>query len=180
MMGDGASAIVELDAEIRKRLPDLAAGPLLEHEQARFRLFDSVTSTFKHASSARALVIFIDDLQWADAASLRLLQFLAREIRHAKLLVVATLRPGQYLSPHPLAQTAGALASQDVNRRILLHGLAEDEVGRFIEMTIGSAPNERLVRSVQRRTEGNPFFVKEVVRLLVADGRLRPGDQADS
>jgi serine/threonine protein kinase/tetratricopeptide (TPR) repeat protein len=179
-MGEGASAIVALDAELRKRLPGLAPGPQLEPEQARFRLFDSVTSTFKTASVARPLVIFIDDLQWADAASLRLLQFFAREIRHAKLLVVATLRPGQALSPDPLAQAAGALASQDANRRVLLRGLAEDEVARFIEMTIASAPSERLVRSVQRRTEGNPFFVKEVVRLLVAEGRLLPGDHVDS
>jgi tetratricopeptide (TPR) repeat protein len=180
MMGEAASAIVTLDADIRKRLPEMAAGPVLEPEQARFRLFDGVTSTLKNASAARALVIFIDDLQWADPASLRLLQFFAREIRHAKLLVIAAQRPGQYQSPDPLAQTAGVLASQDGNRRVLLHGLDEDEVGRFIEMTIGSAPSERLVSSVQRRTEGNPFFVKEVVRLLVADGRLRPGDQADS
>jgi tetratricopeptide (TPR) repeat protein len=179
MMGEAASAIVAIDSEIRKRLPELAPEPVLEPEQARFRLFDGVTSTLKSASNARALVISIDDLQWADAASLRLLQFLAREIRQAKLLVIATQRPGQFPSSHPLAQTAAVLASQDGNRRMLLHGLDEDEVGRFIEMTIGSAPSERLVRSVQRRTEGNPFFVKEVVRLLVADGRLRPGDQAD-
>ena len=179
-MGDGASAIVELDSEIRKRLPEVAPAPALEPEQARFRLFDSVTSTFKNASADRPLVIFIDDLQWADAASLRLLQFLAREIRQTKLLVIATLRPGQYPSLHPLAQTLGMLAGQDANRRVMLQGLTEEEVGRFIEMTIGSTPRATLVRSVQQRTEGNPFFVKEVVRLLVADGKLGADDKSDS
>jgi predicted ATPase len=180
MMGEGASAIVELDAEIRKRLPQVAPALALEPEQARFRLFDSVTSTFKNASGIRMLVLFIDDLQWADAASLRLLQFLAREIREAKLFVIATLRPSQYASLHPLAQTLGMLAGQDANRRVMLQGLNEGEVGRFIEMTIGNTPRATLVRSVQQRTEGNPFFVKEVVRLLVADRQLPFDDQTDS
>src|SRR5439155_8001483 len=74
-MGSGAVDIAQVVSEVRERLPDLSAPPALEPEQARFRLFDSVTTFLKTATSRRPLVLLLDDLHWADKPSLLLLQF---------------------------------------------------------------------------------------------------------
>src|SRR5262249_7674159 len=75
-MGPGAAAIAQVFPEVRERLPDLAA-PSLEGEQARFRLFDSITTFVKHAARAEPLAFILEDLHWADKDSLLLLRFLA-------------------------------------------------------------------------------------------------------
>ena len=172
VLGTGAAAIAQLDAEIKRHLPQLPDPPSLEPEQARFRLFDSVTMFLRNAGSSKPIVLFLDDVQWADMPSLLLLQFLAKELQATRLLVIATYRDLTLDRRHPLRHTLGALAGQGLDRRIELRGLTEADVARFIEMTTGAVPPPRLVSAVYRETEGNPFFVKEVVRLLVATGQL--------
>jgi tetratricopeptide (TPR) repeat protein len=178
VMGSGAASIAQLDADIARRLPELPPIPSLEPEQARFRLFDSITGFFKQASQAAPVVVFLDDLHWADAASLLLLQFLARELKNFRVLVIGAYRDQALGRHHPLAQTLGVLAGQGLDRRIHLRGLSEADVARFVEMTTGLEPAERLVTAIYKETEGNPFFVKEVVRFLAATGQLDQASQA--
>ena len=87
-MGPGAAHIAEMLPDIRDKLPDLPDPTPLEPEQARFRLFDSVTNFLKNASQTRPLLIVLDDLHWADHASLLLLEFLARAMASSHLLLV--------------------------------------------------------------------------------------------
>ncbi len=171
-MGSGAADIGQIVSEVRERLPGLPPPPTLEPEQARFRLFDGITTFLKNASKSEALVLVLDDLHWADKPSLLLLQFLARELRGARLLVIGTYRDIELGRQHPLAQALGELGREQLTQRIVLRGLSEHDVGRFIEITAGRKPPETLVAAVYKETEGNPFFVNEVVRLLVSDGRL--------
>jgi class 3 adenylate cyclase len=179
-MGPGAADIAQVVSEVKERLPGLPAPPTLEPEQARFRLFDSITTFLKNASGVQPLVLVLDDLHWADKSSLLLLQFLARELRGSRLLVLGTYRDVELRRQHPLAQTLGELNRESLSQRILLRGLSEHDVARFIEMTSGSAPPEALVEAVYRETEGNPFFVNEIVRLLVADGRMERAEEVTS
>jgi predicted ATPase len=83
-LGPGASDLATIVSELHDMLPGLAAPPRLEPEQARFRLFEGVTVMLRNAAQRRPLVVVLDDLHWADEASLRLLQFLAREIGPAR------------------------------------------------------------------------------------------------
>jgi len=171
-MGPGAADIAQVVSEVGERLPGLSAPPALEPEQARFRLFDSITTFLKNASGQKPMVLVLDDLHWGDKPSLLLLQFLARELRGARLLVLGTYRDVELRRDHPLSQTLGELGREGLSHRITLRGLTENDVARFIEITSGAKPPQPLVDAVFRETEGNPFFVNEVVRLLVADGRL--------
>ena len=91
-MGAGAADIAEVVSEVRERLPGLPPAPKLEPEQARFRLFDSITAFLKTASQRQPLVLILDDLHWADQPSLMLLQFVARELNGARLLIIGTYR----------------------------------------------------------------------------------------
>ncbi|MEE9285691.1 MAG: AAA family ATPase, partial [Dehalococcoidia bacterium] len=179
-MGPGAADIAQVVSAVRERLPGLPEPPALEPEQARFRLFDSITTFLKNASNRQPIVLVLDDLHWADKPSLLLLQFLARELRGARMMVLVTYRDVELRREHPLADALGELAREGLSQRILLRGLTERDVSRFIEITAGLSPPEALVEAVFRETEGNPFFFNEVVRLLVADGRLERPEEVKS
>ena len=71
-MGDGAAAIAEVVPQVRVKLPDIEPPPALEPEQARFRLFDSITTFLKNAAQTQPLMLALEDLHWADRSSLLL------------------------------------------------------------------------------------------------------------
>ena len=171
-MGSGAADIAEVVSDVRDRLPGLPPAPQLEPEQARFRLFDSITAFLRTASQRQPLVLVLDDLHWADQPSLALLQFVARELGGARLLIVGTYRDMELSRQHPLAEALGELNRERLFQRVLLRGLTQEDVGRFIEMTSGNSAPRGLVEAVHTQTEGNPLFVTEVVRLLVQEGEL--------
>jgi len=172
-MGAGAADIAEVVSEVRERLPDLKPPPQLESpEQARFRLFDSITSFLKSASQKQPLVLVLDDLHWADQPSLLLLQFVARELGNSRLLLIGTYRDVELNRQHPLAETLGELTRERLFQRVLLRGLSQQDVSRFIEVAAGVDPPSGLTEAVHTQTEGNPLFVTEVVRLLVQEGEL--------
>ena len=172
-MGAGAADIAEIVSDIRARMPDLEPPQRLDSpEQARFRLFDSVVSFLTSASHGQPIVLMLDDLHWSDTPSLMLLQFVARELSGARLLLVGTYRDVELNRQHPLTETLAELTRERLFERVLLRGLSEGDVGRFIEVTSGITPPQRLAQAVHRQTEGNPLFVTEVVRLLVQEGEL--------
>ena len=172
-MGAGAADIAEVVSNVKGRLPDLPPPPQLDSpEQARFRLFDSITAFLKSASQKQPLVLVLDDLHWADQPSLLLLQFLVRELANIRLLLMGTYRDVELNLQHPLAETLGELTRERLFQRVLLRGLSQQDVGRFIEVAAGVNPPSGLAEAVHTQTEGNPLFVTEVVRLLVQEGEL--------
>jgi tetratricopeptide (TPR) repeat protein len=159
--------LAQLVPELREALAQ-PAGAEIDGEEARFRLFDTVAGFWRRESSAQPMLLVLDDLHWADAASLRLLAFLSRSLRGARLLVVGTCRDAEL-------QTNPAIASllADVDRetdRIRLSGVGPDDVARLIEGVTGCAPSADLATAIRERTDGNPFFVREIARALPIRG----------
>jgi DNA-binding SARP family transcriptional activator len=174
-LGPGAAEIADLVPDVRQRLPDVGvSAALADPQQARFRLFDSIASFLKNAARSRPLVLVLDDLNWADEGSLLLLEFVARELVDAHMLVIGTYRDIELSRSHPLSKTLGELARERLFERVLLRGLSHEDVERFVEATWAFTPDQALVRALHTQTEGNPFFVGEVVRLLTAEGTLTP------
>ena len=167
-----AAAIAELVPTLRGKLPDLETPPALESEAARFRLFDSITTFLSNASQNQPLMLVLDDLHWADRSSLQLLEFLARELGESRLLLVGCYRDTELSRQHPLSETLAQLSREPVFRRQILRGLGQDELGQFIESTTGVQLSQDLTDTLYAHTEGNPFFMTEVVRLLSEDGEL--------
>ena len=132
-MGLGAADIAEIVPELRSKLPDLESPPVLEPDQARFRLFDSITTFLKNAAKSQPLLLILDDLHWADHSSLLLLEFLAREIQSIPLLVLGTYRDVEVSRRHPLSETLGSLIREQHFLRVQLPGLAEPEVEQLIQ-----------------------------------------------
>jgi tetratricopeptide (TPR) repeat protein len=117
-------------------------------------------------------MLVLDDLHAADAPSVLLLRFVARELGDARVLVLGAYRPIELDRGHPLAVALAELSREPAARHLRLPGLTEADVGRLIQQTAGVMPGEGVVAAVHRYTEGNPLFVGEVVRLLAAEGRL--------
>src|SRR5437667_7592639 len=113
-------------------------------------------------------------VHWADEGSLRLLEYVARELAGARLLLIGTYRDVELSRRHPLSQTLAELTRERLFERIILRGLSREDVGRFVEATCGTSPPAELVATVHAQTEGNPLFLTEVVRLLTQEGELTP------
>ncbi len=172
-MGSSASVVSEIVTDIKDRLPETQPPPPMDDaESARFRLFDSITSFLKSASQSQPIVIVLDDLHWSDRPTLTFLEFIARELNQSRVLLLCTYRDMELNRRHPLSITLGDLARERLYERVLLRGLTETDIARFVEVTAGfNAPGE-LSATIHRHTEGNPLFVTEVVRDLVQAGEL--------
>ena len=171
-MGPGAADIAEIIPNIRGKLTDLVTPSDLEPEAARFRLFDSITSFLKNAAQSQPLMLVLDDIHWADRSSLLLLEFLARELGESPLLLVGCYRDTDLSRQHPLSETLAQLSREPVFRRQVLRGLGQVELGQFIEATTGVQLAQALTETLYAHTEGNPFFMTEVIRLLSDSGEL--------
>ncbi|WP_048876744.1 ATP-binding protein, partial [Saccharomonospora saliphila] len=134
-----------------------------------FALHDAVTGALAAVARTRPVVVILDDLHWADPASLRLLEFAARHTWFERVLLVGTYRDVEVeaadhtLAPFilPLLGTATVLT---------LTGLDRGEVAALIARTVGTEPDADLVAEIHRRTGGNPFFVEQTARLWQGSG----------
>jgi tetratricopeptide (TPR) repeat protein len=171
-LGAGTVDVAQMLPEIRDLYPDLGQPPAVDPESARFRLLDSTTSFLRKASATRALVLLLEDLHAADVPSLLLLRFLTGQLADAALLVVATYRDMEVTPEHPLRSVLADLVREPNTRRIALGGLAESDVGRFLEQAAGVMPAPAFVSAMHSETSGNPLFLVETVRLLAAEGHL--------
>lgn len=130
----------------------------------RFRLFDDVVRHLRRLAVDRALLVVLDDLHAADDASLLLLRFVSRELTDARVLLVATHRerePGVRLA---FTETVADLAPRAT--RIAMHGLGHGGVAALVQAQLGAEPSPMLIDALLERSDGNPFFVGELVRLL--------------
>src|SRR2546428_3060836 len=183
-LGSGAPEVAKLVSEVRERFPDIPEAPPLEGEAERLRLFDSVTRFVCSVSTSEPVVLFLDDVHWADKPSLLLLQYLARNVRSERVLVLAAYRDVELDRTHPLSEVLASLRRERLFERVLLRGLPAGDVFAMIS-AIGqqSASPEQPVTSefaqaIYRETEGNPFFVEEVLKHLVEEGKIyREGGQ---
>ena len=174
-MGRGAAAIAEIVPEIHDKITDLKSSPSLEPDAARFRLFDSITTFLKNAAQSHPFMLVLDDLHWADRSSLLLLEFLTRELGNTRILLVGCYRDTELSRQHTLAETLAQLSRESIFRRQVLRGLGQDELGTFIEAATGVQFSLELTGILYAQTDGNPFFMTEVIRLLSESGELAAG-----
>src|SRR5829696_4975905 len=133
-LGAGAAEVAKLIPEIAEKL-DIAPATGSDSEEARFRLFDSVTSLLLAAARDRPIMIVLDDLHWADEPSLLLLRFAARELGSSGLLILGTYRDVELGRHHPLARVLGEISGLEGSARLPLKGLSVAAVERYVEMT---------------------------------------------
>lgn len=174
-LGSGADELLRLAPELAERLaapqrPGAAATGAESSEIARFSLFDALVALLRARSAAAPVVVLVDDLQAVDEGSLLALDFVSGMLRDAAVLLVVTMHER---TPRRTPGAQAALANiVRAGRRLVLGGLTREDVGELIELTSGASPSACLAHAVHAVTEGNPFFAREILALLLAEGRL--------
>ena len=166
-LGNGVGDIADIVPEVHTLVPGIEpTAPLEDAAQARFRMFESIRQFVAALCGRQTVLMVLDDLHWADAPSLRLLEFLAPDLAGSRVMVVGTYRPTELSRQHPLSDALGGLVRARHAARIDLGGLSAEEVRAFITAATGTPPPDWLSRSLYRQTEGNPLFLREIVRFL--------------
>jgi DNA-binding SARP family transcriptional activator/tetratricopeptide (TPR) repeat protein len=164
-------------AELARLIPELAGdtpapAPSADPETRRYLLFEAVSALLAAASAQAPLLLILDDLHWADRATLHLLRHVTRDSREAALLIVGTYRDAEVDAAHPLAALLADLRRERRFERVSLRGLVAGDVGALIAAHAGHEAPAALTGTVHEQTAGNPFFVAEVLRHLIETGVL--------
>jgi hypothetical protein len=161
-LGDAARDIVPLVPKLAARFPEFSRLSSHEPPETRQRLFEGVVEFVKNAARSSALVIALDDLQWADNASLTLLDLLAMECRQTAILLIAACR----FLDFPKQSHASMASLARHGSPIALSGLSLTEIGKVIRAISGRIAPDRLVRAFHETTQGNPLFVEQLTRFV--------------
>jgi class 3 adenylate cyclase/tetratricopeptide (TPR) repeat protein len=166
-------------SRIVPELGELVAGlaePLRsDPETERYRLFDALASWLVDVSAEAPLLLILDDIQWAAKPTLLLLRHVLRSTEPARLLCLATYRDTDVGRGHPLSELLADLRRGGGSERLPVTGLDVSGVSAFMEAVAGHTldeDSEDLARAVWVETEGNPFFMVEVMRHLYESGAL--------
>lgn len=152
-----------------------AAQPRDDPEVERYRFFEAVASTLAHAAIAGPLVLILDDLHWADRPTLQLLRHVLRTRSTTYGLILGTYRESDLVRTRPFAETLPDLRREHGFERIRLSGLDEADIVLLFERTIEHDPGRRgraLAHALSETTDGNPFFIEQVIDNLLETGKL--------
>ena len=160
---------------LSSRMPHLGPSKATDADTQRYLLFTAVVGLLTALSAGRPVVLVLDDLQWADAGSLLLLRHLIATEQPLRVLVLGTYRDSELSHAAPLREALGDLRRHIGVSRIELTGLDDTGVVAFMEAAAGHALDEAgigLAHAVYRETDGNPFFVSEILRHLAETGAI--------
>jgi DNA-binding SARP family transcriptional activator len=171
--------LARLVPDLARRLGQPAPAPAAESDAERFMVMESVVRFLTAASAETPLLVVLDDLHWADAASLQLLGQLAHSSEPMAVTVVGTFRDSDLSRSHPLTPLLARLHREPTVERLALVGLEDFEIIGLMEAAAGhTLPDEgvALAHALRRETGGNPFFIVEMLRHLAQEGIFVQGD----
>lgn len=169
-LGAGGAAVAQLIPDLAERRGAQSWHTGGSEESTLFQLFDGVTSFLINQARRRPTLIVLDDIHWADRSSLLLLQFLGRELGNASMLVLCAYRYLDLTGNEVAGDTVAELRRE--NSSLRLEGLSISEVAELISLISEQTVPETFVRAIYGRTDGNPFFIEETLRLLLDEGIL--------
>ncbi|MGW0401532.1 helix-turn-helix transcriptional regulator [Streptomyces sp. NPDC003002] len=159
-----AAAAAGQTDELARILPELGDTPRGPHdEESTARLFELTARMLERLAADRTVVLVLEDLHWADTSTRHLLSYLFRTLASGRLVVVATYRADDVHRRHPLRPLLAELDRLRTVQRIELSRFNRAEVRRQLAGILASQPDEDFVDSVFDRSDGNAFFVEELV-----------------
>jgi class 3 adenylate cyclase/tetratricopeptide (TPR) repeat protein len=177
-LGATAAEIAKFAPEIEAKLGALAPNAPLSPNDERLRLFDNTARFLQSLAAEHGLLLFIDDVHWADQGTLSLLQYLLRHLRAHRVLVLAAYREIELDRAHPLASALIDWNRERLATRIALGRLSRADTGTLLATLFQvETISDEFTAALYRETEGNPFFIEEVVKSLIEQGEIyREGD----
>ncbi len=170
-LGDNAAELALIAPRLRRIYSDIPMPPELPPQQLRRYLFQSLTEYLAWASRQTPLFLILDDLQWAEESTLALLHYLATRVGQLPVVIVATYRDTTLDTNPALGRTLEELLRLGL-RPLKLEGLSHEAVGQMLQSLSHREPPPHLVRVIFAETQGNPFFVEELYRHLVEEGKI--------
>lgn len=141
--------------------------PAADPEGDRARMFDAVAESFERIARLQPVVLVLDDLHWADRATLLLLRRLATRPHRSSLLLLGSARDTELPPGHPLTAALAQIRRDRPILRLALQGLDDAAVATLVAELTGVRPDRAAVRGLSERTAGNPFFVRELTQHAV-------------
>jgi class 3 adenylate cyclase/tetratricopeptide (TPR) repeat protein len=167
--------VSRLARNLGRRVPGVPAPQSSDPETERFLLFKAVTGLLADVSASLPVCVVLDDFHWADGQSVALLKHVVRSLERAPLTMIVTYRDTDLGKDHPLTGLLADLHGLEGVERIALQGLGAGEVGQVLSAAAGHELDDdgvALAGEIAQETNGNPFFVEEVLRSLLESGRL--------
>ena len=164
---------------LQKRLGDLPPPQSTDPDTERYLLFAAAVGMLESASAATPLLLVLDDLHWADKPTLQLLRHVVANISASRVLILGTYRDAELSASHPLTEALGTLLREQGVSSLRLLGLEDSGVIAFMESAAGHGLDDAgvgLAHQVYRETDGNPFFVSEMLRNLAESGAIYQDD----
>jgi tetratricopeptide (TPR) repeat protein len=171
-LGDDAPEIARIMPELRSVYPDIPPAIEAPPDQQRRLLFSAYRSFMERAARLTPLVNIYEDMHWADEPTLLMMEHIAKSVSELPMLVIFTYRDVDLEVGRPFARTLENLLKQKLATRIVLRRLPVEGVEKMLAALSAQTPPKSLARVVFEETEGNPFFVEEVFRHLVEEGKL--------
>ncbi|WP_435845654.1 helix-turn-helix transcriptional regulator [Streptomyces exfoliatus] len=168
------------ESELARLLPELGEPGSHESsdEDSTARLFELTVRLLERLAADRTIVLVLEDLHWADASTRHLLTYLLRTLRRGRIVVVASYRADDIHRRHPLRPLLAELDRLRTIRRIELARFTRTEVHRQLTGILAAEPDPGLVEEVFERSDGNAFFVEELV--VSHEAGCAPGQLSDS
>jgi DNA-binding SARP family transcriptional activator len=187
ILGNSAVDLAKIAPEVRFKLPELPQPEPIGPEMERRNLYSAVAHFINALAEQRPLIIILDDLQWADAATMQLLNFLLMQStgfgsfdstrdagkRGAVPLYLMLYRADAVHDTHPLRELMGTLARSGISEDVRLQRLSESEVHQLLVNIAGHSVGPIFSGEIFRQSEGNPFFIGEAIRTLILEGKIK-------
>jgi len=171
-LGADAGVLARIVPALHERLPNIPEPPTIPPDGERYRLLEAVSDTLGRLAADRPLVLILDDLHWADRGTIAMLQHVARASAGQRVLLLGAYRDVELDRAHPLSEALTALRREKHFERILLRGLDGAEVAELLDTIAEQDVPAPLAEAIARETEGNPFFIKEVLLHLVEEKKI--------
>jgi ABC-type transport system substrate-binding protein len=168
--------LLTLTPELRPRYPQVVDNPILDPQADQQRLFQNLVIFCAALSHRWPLLLALEDAHWADSGTLSLLRHLARHTRHSRMMIVATYREIELDEARPLHEVLLDLDRERLATRLKLPRLGRQGTGELLATLFAKEVSGEFVDGIYRETEGNPFFIEEVVKALVESGTLYHAD----
>ena len=164
--------LISLTPELRPNYPNLPDIPSLDPDSEQRRLFESMVALLTSLSEQSPILLVLEDVHWADSGSLAMLRYLARRTKGQPIMLVATYREVELDETLPLQEMLVELNRERLASRLKLSRFGKDETRDLLAAIFQDEITPEFLEGIYNETEGNPFFIEEVCKSLVEEGKL--------
>jgi len=173
ILGSRSSEFAKLVPDVTVKIGTVPQSKPLSEEHDRIRLYETITQFLISVSNEKPLILLLDDMHWADEASLSLLEYFVLGSSNHRVLTLVGYRTEDADPNSPLSKTLMRLNKERLLESLTVKNLTSEETIELIKRTFGEQTiTPEFSDLIYGRTGGNPFFVEEVLRSLVEDGTI--------